>query len=144
MTTIGAMFGDVFKSLFKKPATEKYPFERKPDPERLRGKLFWNAEKCTGCQMCVRDCPANALELIVIDRASKKFVMKYHAERCTFCNQCVFSCKFGCLNLSHEDWELASLQQEPMTISYGREEDIKFLLEKAAQPDNPETEKECK
>ncbi len=141
--SIGAMFGDIFKSLFKKPATEKYPFERNPDPERLRGKLYWDPEKCSGCMMCVRDCPANALELEVIDRVNKKFVMRYHYNRCTFCDQCVVSCRFNCLHLSNDEWELAAFNQELMTVHYGREEDIQFLLEKTSQPGNPESEPEC-
>ncbi len=31
--TIGSMFGDIFKSLFKKPVTEKYPFVKKTPPK---------------------------------------------------------------------------------------------------------------
>jgi formate hydrogenlyase subunit 6/NADH:ubiquinone oxidoreductase subunit I len=142
--TIGSMFGDIFKSLWKKPATEKYPYQRKPDPERLRGKLEYDPAKCAGCMLCVRDCPANAIELITLDKVNKRFVMRYHMDRCTFCNQCVMSCRFNCLNLSNEDWELAALQHEPLTVYYGREEDIKFLLENSAQPGNPETEVPCK
>jgi len=131
---LGAMFSDIITSLFKKPMTEQYPFERKPAPERLRGKLFWDPAKCTGCMLCVKDCPSNAIELIVLDKVNKRFVMKYHMDRCTFCDQCVVNCRFDCIGLSNEEWELASLSQEPMTIYYGKDEDIKFLLEKAALP----------
>ena len=79
--TIGSMFGDVFKSLFKKPVTEKYPFAESVTPEHFRGKLEWDPEKCTGCQLCVKDCPSNAIEIITIDKVNKKFVMRYHMER---------------------------------------------------------------
>jgi formate hydrogenlyase subunit 6/NADH:ubiquinone oxidoreductase subunit I len=129
------MLGDIAGSLFKKPVTEKYPFEKKAAPESLRGKLYYDAAKCTGCMLCIKDCPAAAIELITIDKAAKRFVMKYNMDKCTFCDQCVINCRFKCLDLSNEDWELASLTQEPMTIYYGRDEDIQFLLEKAAQPD---------
>ena len=135
---LGAMFSDIFGSLFKKPITEQYPFVRKETPERLRGKLIWDPDKCTGCMMCVKDCPSNAIELIVIDKAAKRFVMKYHMDRCTFCDQCVVNCRFDCLGLSREEWELASLTQEPMTVYYGKDEDIKFLMEKAARPNTEE------
>ena len=63
---IGAMLGDISRSLFKRPVTERYPFERKPTPERLRGQLTFDAAKCTGCKICVRDCPA------VRDRAARR------------------------------------------------------------------------
>ncbi len=118
---IGAMLGDVGRSLFKRPVTEKYPFERKPTPERLRGKLHYDASKCTGCQMCVRDCPSKAIEIIVLDKAKKRYAMKYSVDRCIFCGQCVQSCRFGCLDLSSEDWELASGVKEPFTVHYGME-----------------------
>ena len=138
--TIGSMFGDIFKSFFKKPATQKYPFVREDAPENLRGKLVWDAEKCTGCQLCVKDCPSNAIEILVVDKVNKKFVMRYNVDRCTFCSQCVQSCRFSCIEMSDEMWELASVKKEPFEVYYGREDDIKFILERAAQP---ETEAPC-
>jgi formate hydrogenlyase subunit 6/NADH:ubiquinone oxidoreductase subunit I len=136
----GSMLGDVVTSFFKKPITQNYPFERLNAPENLRGQLFYDASKCSGCQLCIKDCPANAIELITIDKVSKRFVMKYHIDRCTFCDQCVQSCRFKCLNLSDEQWEMAALQREPFVVYYGKDEDVNFLLEKAAQPD---TDKPC-
>ncbi len=135
---IGSMFQDIFRSLFKKPSTELYPFQRVEPTTKIRGKLHYDPSKCTGCQLCVKDCPADALELIVVDRVAKKFVMKYHADRCIFCDQCVASCRFDCLGLSQEDWELASLESEPFTVYYGKEEDVRILLEKMAQPNSGE------
>ncbi len=140
--SIGAMIGDILSSLVKKQATEKYPFERKPAPERLRGKLIWNPEKCSGCQLCIKDCPADAIELVVIDKASKRFVMRYHADRCTFCAQCVQNCRFNCIGLSDEEWELASTQRKDFVVNYGKEEDVQFLLARTARP-GAETEPAC-
>ena len=134
--TIGAMLGDVVRSLFKKPSTELYPFKKMPAPSRLRGKLFWDPTKCTGCQLCVKDCPSNAIELIVLDKVSRRFVMRYHADRCTYCAQCVLNCRFKCLHMSNEDWELASTKKEPFIVYYGKDTDVDFLLAKATAPDN--------
>lgn len=131
---LGAMLGDIATSMFKKPVTELYPFQKKPAPESLRGKLIYDSTKCTGCMLCMKDCPANAIEIITIDKVNKRFVMKYNMARCTFCDQCVINCRFKCLNLSNEEWELASLSQDPLTVYYGREEDIKTLMERLAQP----------
>ncbi len=121
---IGAMIGDITRSLSKKPVTQLYPFERTDAPERLRGKLLFEAGKCTGCKICVRDCPANALDLHVIDKAAKRFVLVFHSDRCTFCAQCVFSCNFDAIALSHEQWELAALSKESFQIPCGRPEDV--------------------
>jgi formate hydrogenlyase subunit 6/NADH:ubiquinone oxidoreductase subunit I len=131
---IGAMLGDIFGSLFKKPVTELYPFVRTEGPNRLRGQLVYNSATCTGCQLCVKDCPADAIEILTVDKVNKKFVMRYHSDRCTFCAQCVQSCRFACLAMSNSDWELASASRLPFEVYYGREEDVAFILEKANQP----------
>ncbi|MFZ1396248.1 MAG: 4Fe-4S binding protein [Candidatus Promineifilaceae bacterium] len=64
---MGTMLQDIVTSLFRRPVTEQYPFEKRPAPLRTRGMLHWNPEKCTGCCLCNKDCPANAIELITID-----------------------------------------------------------------------------
>ena len=135
---IGLMVSDVLRSFFRKPITRRYPFERKEAPANFRGKLAWDNAKCTGCQLCVKDCPANAIELIIIDRASKRFIMRFHTDRCTFCSQCTINCRPKCLNLSHEDWELAELTREPFTVYYGKEADINEFLAQASKQQEAE------
>jgi NAD(P)H-quinone oxidoreductase subunit I len=134
---IGSMIGDIIASLFKKPATVQYPYEKMQAPERYRGKLVWNPEKCTGCQLCIKDCPSDAIELITIDKANKRFVLRYDVDKCTYCAQCIENCRFKCLDMDQNDWELASIKKQPFTIYYGREEDIQFLLARKPDEGNP-------
>lgn len=129
---IGSMFKDILVSFFSPPVTEKYPFEKPTTANRFRGKLSFDPAKCTGCNLCSKDCPANALEIIIVDRAAKRFVARYNMDRCLYCAQCIQSCKFKCLNMSKDDWELASLHKEPFEVNYGKEEDIAIILEKFA------------
>ena len=89
------MWKDALSSLFKPAATQRYPFVRREAPEHLRGQLHWDPSACTGCGLCAKDCPADALEVIVLDKKAKRFVMHYHVDRCTFCAQCVSSCRQG-------------------------------------------------
>jgi formate hydrogenlyase subunit 6/NADH:ubiquinone oxidoreductase subunit I len=134
---LGSMFGEIARSLFRKPATEKYPFERALAPKRFRGLLRYDAEKCTGCQLCVKDCPADAIEIIAVDKPNKRFIMRYQMDRCTYCAQCVEDCRFGCIQMSNEQWELAALNKTPFLVTYGRTEDIDRFLGQFAPADSP-------
>jgi formate hydrogenlyase subunit 6/NADH:ubiquinone oxidoreductase subunit I len=131
---LATMLGDVLRSLVRKPVTQRYPFEKTEAPDNLRGRLVWDATKCTGCMLCVKDCPSKAIEIITVDKVNKRFVMRYHLDRCTFCAQCVETCRFSCLNMSHDQWEEAALKKEPFTIYYGRDEDVDIVLGKAELP----------
>lgn len=124
------MLKDVLQSLWQRPFTEKYPFEKRPPSERLRGKLHYDPEKCTGCCLCSMECPADALELITLDKKEKRFVLRYHVDRCTYCAQCVQNCRFSCLEMSPDEWELAATTKEPFTIYYGDEADVAAVMGK--------------
>jgi formate hydrogenlyase subunit 6/NADH:ubiquinone oxidoreductase subunit I len=126
--SIGTMFKDVVRSAFRRPATRLYPVERVQPPERYRGKLSFAPQACTGCALCVKDCPSDAIELTILDRAAKRYVMKYHIDRCTYCGQCVVSCKFKCVALSSAEWELAALKRDGFTVYYGNPEDVEQHL----------------
>jgi formate hydrogenlyase subunit 6/NADH:ubiquinone oxidoreductase subunit I len=126
--TIGTMFQDIVESFFKKSATQLYPAERVAPPERYRGILSFDPSVCTGCKLCVKDCPSDAIDLVILDRVAKQYVMKYHMDRCIYCGQCVVNCKFKCIGMSNQDWEHAALKKNFM-VYYGRDEDIGKYLE---------------
>lgn len=134
--TIGTMFGDILRSLFRRPATRRYPDERKATPPRLRGQLFFDPESCVGCGLCCKECPADAIELITLDKKAKRFVVRYDAGKCTYCGQCVVSCRFNCLTMPSTQWELAGFEKENFVHMYGREEDILEALQRGADADD--------
>lgn len=131
---IATMLRDVLRALVRRPVTERYPFERRRRTDRFRGALTFDPTRCTGCCLCEKDCPADAIEVIMVDRATKRFVLKYNIDRCTYCAQCVQSCRFGCLGMSNDQWELAALKKEPFTVHYGRDTDVDAVLAKRARP----------
>ena len=126
---LGAMVGDVTQSFFHRNVTRPYPFQKIRAPERLRGAVqFVNREACTGCGMCAKDCPAKALDVIVLDKAAKRFVIAYREDCCTFCAQCVASCNHACLVMSDEGWELSALTRKPLALYYGEAADVEQAL----------------
>jgi NADH-quinone oxidoreductase subunit F len=52
------------------------------------------ADKCTGCLVCKRACPANAID------GDKKVVHFIHQELCTKCGICFTKCKFDAILIS--------------------------------------------
>jgi formate hydrogenlyase subunit 6/NADH:ubiquinone oxidoreductase subunit I len=122
----------VLKSTFHRPATRLYPAQRVPPPPRYRGRLYFVPQACTGCGLCVKDCPSKAIEMTIIDRAAKRYLLKYHMDRCVYCGQCMVSCKFKCIDLAREDWEHAALNKDEFTIFFGKAEDIEQSLAKSA------------
>jgi len=52
-------------------------------------------EKCTGCTLCVKACPFNAITMV-----DKKAVIDL--DKCTLCSACVEACKFNAIELKKE------------------------------------------
>jgi formate hydrogenlyase subunit 6/NADH:ubiquinone oxidoreductase subunit I len=103
-----AMEGELLRSLGKKPVTLRYPFERLPPVEMLRGKVNIDMSKCVGCGLCVRDCPTFALEMV---GKGPTCDLVYYLDRCAFCGQCEESCPREAIQLTAE-YELANDRQQ--------------------------------
>ena len=112
----GKVAGFALKHLLKKPATIAYPKgELEIDPH-YRGRLTYNGEDCIGCQLCVRDCPASAIQIINVGtKEDKKFECQLNLGHCIFCGQCVDSCRKGCLAMS-TNVELANFSRDALKI----------------------------
>jgi len=114
-----SMLPQVFAQMFKKPFTNKFPAKYTPDsttkfmesvqkgkaqiippveaPDGFRGKIRYDREKCTGCQLCIKVCPSGAIEF----KPEEKKIKIYLA-RCTFCSQCNDICPLNCLTMSRD------------------------------------------
>ena len=130
---LGTMFSDIAQSIVRSPATEAYPAAGHDVPARARGMLRWDPAKCTGCSLCAKDCPAFALEVIVVDRKAKRVVMNYDVGKCAFCGQCVESCRFGCLSMEESLWELATADSSTFGQTMGSPDDIQAALAKSSR-----------
>lgn len=117
---------ELIRQLFNKPATNCFPVKYYPDkttitdlmkkvqdgevkinppvkiPEKFRGKIVYEREKCIGCKLCIRVCPSRAIQFIPDEKK-----IKIRIDRCIFCSQCNDVCPVNCLHMS-ENFLLAN------------------------------------
>ena len=110
----GSMLPYMMKMLVHKPDTIAYPLEPAKVAHRFRGALKFDREKCIGCKICMRVCPATAIEIEKIpDIEEKKFKAIVSMDKCIFCGQCVESCPKNALE-NTEAFELATLNRDSL------------------------------
>jgi len=100
--------------------TYRYPKDRTPVPEGLRGKPELNFDVCIGCGACVKACPPNAL---VMDDHEGTRTIKLFYGQCIMCGTCEEVCPVDAIRV-FEEFELASLNREDL------EEVLQFALVK--------------
>ena len=91
---------ELVRTFLSPRVTVQYPVGPPIIHESYRGKVSVRPDRCIGCGLCVRDCPASALEL---EREEwQGFRLIYHGDRCTLCGQCEASCRQGALELVNQ------------------------------------------
>jgi formate hydrogenlyase subunit 6/NADH:ubiquinone oxidoreductase subunit I len=114
----GKMFREVLRSMFRKAATVRYPFVKVMMPDKFRGKLSFEAAKCIGCKLCMKDCPSGAITIHKV--GDKKFEAEFDFSRCIYCAQCVDSCPRKALAATGE-FELAQINRSKLTVTFRAE-----------------------
>jgi formate hydrogenlyase subunit 6/NADH:ubiquinone oxidoreductase subunit I len=112
---LGSMLRQLMSSLFKKPATVCYPFEKLEMAEKLRGKLFFTPKLCIGCKMCEKDCPSDAIK--ITKTGEKQFEAEIRLDKCIYCAQCVDTCPKKALSFTQEI-ELAGPDVKKLRVVY--------------------------
>jgi len=112
---LGAMFHYVLGSLFVKPATIGYPFQKFVMPKDFRGQPKFISEKCTGCRLCIRDCPAQAIAITKV--GEKRFEATLDLGRCVYCGQCAETCPRKAVEITTE-FELARIDRGTLKVVF--------------------------
>jgi len=79
------------------------------------GKLALDASKCTGCGVCVAQCPTDALADLEVTESCR---LVFRQESCVGCGQCVDVCPEKCLHLTRV-LEVDKLNREPEVLFEG-------------------------
>ncbi len=108
------------RTLLRRPVTAQYPDPRKrlPVAPRYMGfpALLWDYEVgepyCTGCMVCVRNCPTQCMSARMKDNPlyaegksnRRKIIDEFEINlgRCILCAICVEVCNFDAIEMSHE------------------------------------------
>jgi len=87
----------MLKNLFSKPATRPYPFVPREYPERSRGHIEIEIEKCIFCGLCSKNCPPRAIK---VDRQAGTWEIERFD--CIQCGYCTLKCPKKCLAIVPE------------------------------------------
>jgi NADH-quinone oxidoreductase subunit I len=112
----------------RKEVTEQYPdpisSRTENDlPARVRGLLFNDIERCTGCRDCEKVCPVKCItvETVQVPDSQKAWVSVFDIDfsSCTFCGLCVEACIPTSL-VHTKAYERAVYDLADMSASFGR------------------------
>ena len=128
MTKFGSMVPELLRNLNTKPVTILYPFEKVPTPEGFRGTPRLKPGECIGCRSCVRDCPAEAIEIEVekveapaaaegqeAPKPQKRIKVILYLDRCVHCARCVEVCPKNALYMDLE-YEVANFTRDALRL----------------------------
>lgn len=93
--------------------TLDYPLAPAPPvPDRFRGRVELELDRCVGCGGCAFVCPARLI--VIRDLAQDWRSLDIFRERCTYCGRCEDVCQEQAIRLTHE-FELATNDKKDLT-----------------------------
>ncbi|HVJ05609.1 MAG TPA: 4Fe-4S dicluster domain-containing protein [Candidatus Saccharimonadales bacterium] len=96
------------RNLLKGPSTEPFPFAEATTPSKYRGRVEFDASRCSGCQTCQYVCAAGAIHF---DETAEGMRFTLWHNSCVFCGMCEQNCMSHAIHLSN-DWHLAHPQEQ--------------------------------
>ena len=133
------MVKEILAQSVKKPVTNLFPAVRLPKsitgflgsvaevkaeivppvetPPAFRGKIAYDRSACNGCGLCLKVCPAHAIDQVVYppvtvqvtdaegnvtEKVKKEKRIRIYVSSCIFCGQCTDICAKNALSLQNE------------------------------------------
>lgn len=91
------------RNLVHGPSTEPFPFGPAVTPTRLRGRIAFKMETCTGCRACEQVCAPGAIRF---DKTPEGLRFTMWHNTCVFCGLCEFYCPTDAIRQT-DDWQMA-------------------------------------
>src|SRR3989338_1021886 len=110
------MFRLLKKNIKVGRATVRYEPGISKAPEGFLGAPEIDPEKCTGCGLCVKACPTDAL-IIKDDKAQDKRTFFLSYGDCIFCGFCESACPYQAISFKGK-FELAAKSKEDLTFFF--------------------------
>ncbi len=127
-------FAQLFKSLARPPATNPFPAPHLPPsvteylddvragqaklnppvpfPPGGRGRIAYDPAACIGCKLCIKVCPAHAIDFI----PEAKKIRIFRAQ-CIACGQCTEVCAKKCLSMDGEFLQADTDRNSPALVA---------------------------
>lgn len=98
------LIAQLFKNLFSKPMTVRFPHESIPIPQKYRGEHEYDMDKCISCGLCAKICPNRAIEMVEASKEDKDIYSKTYPKidlgKCCFCGLCEDICPKDAIKLT--------------------------------------------
>ena len=96
--------GITIKHIWRKPVTQQYPDERWVMPERFKGFVFNDTNRCNACNQCVKACPVDCIYLETDGKGKDRYMTRYAIDynKCIWCGFCCEPCPDNALSMSHD------------------------------------------
>jgi NADH-quinone oxidoreductase subunit I len=114
------------KHLFSKKITRQYPEYKRDLPERTRGMLTVDMDRCIACLQCMRVCPDHCISIEQEKRdfdgsgKAKPYPIGFVIDdsRCMYCSLCVEVCPVNCIYHT-EEFEVQAYNRLELARQFG-------------------------
>ncbi len=87
---------EIISRIFRRPFTQRYPYEKSRPMKRFRGSLAFNPSKCIGCRACERNCPVECIQFY------RKGKISFNMGECIYCGTCSEVCPVNAIDFTTE------------------------------------------
>src|SRR5438552_7387399 len=114
-----------WRYMWQPKVTYQYPKEKPPVTERFRGMLTFHIEECIACDLCVRACPSQCIDLTSErNAAGKKIIQVYTIDfgKCNWCRLCEEACPTNPKSVHHTmEYELMFMSRDDFKITWTKD-----------------------